>query len=143
MQEDYKRKNSTFDVTYAIISADKLAEKIQPSDDELKSYYQAHQDEFKITEPQKKIRYVYVDQAKSGEKAQITDKDLRDAFTKLPPDAKQSGVKVQQILLKVARKDLDQQVEKKAKDLIEKARAASPETSEQVFADQEPRPRKF
>ena len=42
---------------------------------------------------------------------------------------------MQQILLKVARKDLDAQVEQKAKDLIEKARAASPETSEKVFAD--------
>lgn len=135
VQEDYKRKNSTFDVIYAVISADKLAEKIQPSDDELKSYYEAHKDEFKITEPQKKIRYVFVDQAKSGDKAQITDKDLRDAFTKLPPDAKQAGVKVQQILLKVARKDLDPQVEAKAKELITKARAASPEKGEEVFAD--------
>ena len=38
---------------------------------------------------------------------------------------KQAGVKVQQILLKVARKDLDAQVEQKAKDLIAKAAAAT------------------
>lgn len=135
VQDDYKRRSSTFDVTYVIISADKLAEKIQPSDEELKSYYEAHKDEFKITEPQKKIRYVYVDQAKSGDKAQIADKDLRDAYTKLSPEAKQAGVKVQQILLKVARKDLDSQVEAKAKELITKARAASPEKGEEVFSD--------
>ncbi|MGH9928713.1 MAG: peptidylprolyl isomerase, partial [Pyrinomonadaceae bacterium] len=45
------------------------------------------------------------------------------------------GVKVQQILLKVARKDLDARVEEKAKDLIAKARAASPDNAEKVFAD--------
>ena len=135
VQEDFKRTQTQFDVTYTIISADKLAEKIQPSEEELKSYYEQHKDDFKISVPQKKIRYVYVDQAKSGEKLQIPDKELRDEFDKLPPDAKQAGVKVQQILLKVARKDLDAQVEQKAKDLIAKAHAASPETREKVFAD--------
>jgi len=135
VQEDYKRKNSTFDVTYAVISADKLAEKIQPSDEELKSYYEQHKAEYKINEPQKKIRYVYIDQAKAGDKLQISEKDLRDEFEKLPPENKQAGVKVQQILLKVARKDLDAPVEQKAKDLIQKISAASAETREKVFAD--------
>ena len=53
----------------------------------------------------------------------------------MPAENKQAGVKVQQILLKVARKDLDAQVEQKAKDLIVKAVAASHETAEKVFAD--------
>ena len=34
----------TYDVNYAVISADKLAEKIQVSDEELKKYYEAAQD---------------------------------------------------------------------------------------------------
>jgi peptidyl-prolyl cis-trans isomerase D len=135
VQEDYKRTHATFDVTYAVISADKLAEKIQPSDEELKNYYEQHKAEFNIPVPQKKIRYVYIDQAKAGDKLQISDKDLREEFDRLTPENKQAGVKVQQILLKVARKDLDAQVEQKAKDLIQKIYAASPETREKVFAD--------
>lgn len=135
VQEDYKRKHTSFDVTYLVISPDKLAEKIQVSDEELKSYYEQHKTDYRILEPQKKIRYVYINQDKSGEKLQISDKDLRDEFEKLPAKSKEAGVRVQQIFLKVARKDLDAQVEQKAKDLIAKARAASPETSEKVFAD--------
>lgn len=135
VQEDYKRNHATFDVAYSVLSTDKLAKSIQPSDEELKKYYEQHKNDFRINEPQKKIRYIYVDQAKAGEKLQVSDKDLHDEFDRLSPEAKQGGVKVQQILLKVARKDLDAQVEQKAKDLIEKARAASPETSEKVFAD--------
>ena len=135
VQEDYKRKNSTFDVTYALISADKLAEKIQPSDEELKNYYEQHKTDFYIREAQKKIRYVYIDQAKSGDKLQISDKDLRDEFERLPAENKQAGVKLQQILLKVARKDLDSQVEQKGKDLIKKIYAAPAETREKAFAD--------
>lgn len=135
VQEDYKRTHATFDVTYAVISADKLAEKIQPSDEELKNYYEQHKAEFNIPVPQKKIRYVYIDQAKAADKLQISDKDLREEFDRLTPENKQAGVKVQQILLKVARKDLDAQVEQKAKDLIQKIYAASAETREKVFAD--------
>ncbi|HEV7472861.1 MAG TPA: SurA N-terminal domain-containing protein [Pyrinomonadaceae bacterium] len=135
VQEDYQRKQATFDVAYSVLSEDKLAEKIQPSDQDLRGYYDQHKDDFKITEPQKKVRYVYIDQAKAGEKLQISDKDLHDEFDKLTPENKQAGVKVQQILLKVARKDLDAQVEQKAKDLITKIRAASADKREQVFAD--------
>jgi len=135
VQEDYKRTHASFDVTYSVISADSLARKIQPSDEELKGYYDQHKNDFKINEPQKKIRYLYIDQAKSGEKQQISDKDLHDEFDKLSPENKQAGVKVQQILLKVARKDLDAQVEQKAKGLIEKALAAGKENGEKVFAD--------
>lgn len=135
VQEDYKRENTAFDVNYAVISADKLAEKIQVSDEELKKYYEEHKTDFRILEPQKKIRYLYIDQGNLGGKVQISDQELRDEFEKAPPESKQAGVKVQQILLKVARKDLDAQVEQKAKDLIAKALAASPETSEKVFAD--------
>ena len=135
VQEEYKRSNTKFDVTYSVLSEDQLASKIQLSDSDLRSYYDQHKDDFKITEPQKKIRYIFVDQVKSGEKTPISDKDLRDEFDKLSPENKQAGVKVQQILLKVARKDLDAQVEEKAKELITKARAASPETAEKVFSD--------
>ena len=135
VQEDFKHKNTSFDVTYAVISADKLAEKIQVSDEDLKKYYEEHKTDFRILETQKKIRYLYIDQGKSGEKLQISDKELREEFDRMTPEMKQAGVKVQQILLKVARKDLDAPVEQKAKELIAKAQAASPETSEKVFAD--------
>ena len=133
--EKYKREKTSLGVSYVVVSADKLAKKIQVSDDELRSYYDQHKTDYRILEPQKKIRYVYVNQEKVGEKIPIPDKDLRAEYDKLSPENKQSGVKVQQILLKVARKDLDPQVEQKAKDLVVKARAVQGPTAEQTFAD--------
>jgi peptidyl-prolyl cis-trans isomerase D len=135
VQNDYKRKSTDFDLSYVVVSPEKLAEKIQLSDDELKSYYEQHKTDYRYLEPQKKVRYLYINQEKAGAKIAISDKDLRDEYERLPPQAKEGGVKVQQIVLKVARKDLDAQVEAKAKDLIAKARAASPDTGEKVFAD--------
>src|SRR6188474_3119795 len=37
VQEEYNRRNSSFDVSYVAVSADKLAEKVQPSDEELRN----------------------------------------------------------------------------------------------------------
>ena len=135
VQNEYKRKNTEFDLTYVAIDADKLAEKMQPADSDLRAYYEQHKNNYRIDEPQKKIRYVFIDQEKAGAKLQIADKDLRQEYDNLAPEHKEAGVKVQQILLKVARKDLDSQVEQKAKDLIVKARGTNGQATEQAFAD--------
>jgi peptidyl-prolyl cis-trans isomerase D len=135
VQEKYKRENTQFDLTYVVVSPEKIAEKIQLSDEELRNYFEQHKVEYRYLEPQKKIRYLYINSEKIGEKLQIPDSELRQRYDGLAPEHKQAGVKVQQILLKVARKDLDTTVEEKAKSLVEKAKAASADKSEQVFAD--------
>ena len=135
VREDYKRKNTSFDVTYVVVSPAKLAEKIQPSEDELKAYYEAHKTDYNILVPQKKIRYIFIDQDKSGAKLQITDKELHDEYDNLQPQYKEAGVKAQQIVLKVAHPDLDETVKKKADDLVAKARANNNTITEDAFAD--------
>lgn len=135
VREDFNRKNTTFDLTYVTVSAAKLAEKIQPTEAELKDYYEKHKTDYNILVPQKKIRYVFIDQDKSGQKVQLSDKELRDEFDSLKPEFKQAGVKVQQIVLKVAREDLDATVKAKADDLVAKARGTSETTTEAAFAE--------
>ena len=135
VQAEYERRNTIFDLVYTVVTPEKLAAKIQPSDDELRSYYEQHKTDYRYHEPQKKIKYVFIDQAKAGSKITISDDDLRKAFDALGPQQKQAGVKVQQILLKVARPDLDSQVEQKAKDLLAKIMAAPSDKQEQVFSE--------
>jgi peptidyl-prolyl cis-trans isomerase D len=135
VQQEYKRKNTTFGVSYVVVSADKLAAKIQPSDQDLRSFYDSHKTDYRYHEPQKKVRYLFIDTDKAGSKLVISDKDLKEEYDRLQPEFKQAGVKVQQILLKVARKDLDAQVEQKAKDLIVKLRGTSGQSTEAAFAE--------
>ena len=135
VEQEYKRRNSTFDVSYIALSADKLAAKIQPSDDELRSYYESHKTDYRYLEPQKKVRYLYIDTEKVGSKLQIPDADLKSEYDNLKPEFKQAGIKIQQIMLKVARKDLDPQVEQKAKDLIAKLHPNGQPASEEAFAE--------
>ena len=135
VQQEYKRKNTNFDLTYVVVSADKLAEKIQPTDDELKAYYDKHKTDYNILVPQKKIKYVFIDQDKSGQKLQISDKELHDEYDSLKPEYKQAGVKVQQIVLKVARPDLDATVKAKADGLVARARGDQETATEAAFAE--------
>src|ERR1041385_60978 len=134
VEQEYKRRNSTFDVGYIAVSADKLAAKIQPSDDELRSYYESHKTDYRYLEPQKKVRYIFINTEKVGAKLNIPDAELKQEYDNLRPEFKEAGIKIQQIVLKVARKDLDAQVEQKAKDLI--AKLAKPGgTDEAAFAE--------
>ena len=135
VREEYKRKNTSLDLTYVAVSTAKLAEKLQPTDQEMKDYYEKHKAEYRIDVPQKKIRYVFVDQNKAGSKVQVSDAELREEFQNVKPEFKSAGVKAQQIVLRVAREDLDAEVQKKANDLVAKARGQSGTSTEEAFAE--------
>jgi peptidyl-prolyl cis-trans isomerase D len=135
VKEEYKRRNTSFDVSYVSVTDDKLAAKIQPSEEELRSYYESHKTDFRYLEPQKKVRYLFIDTEKAGSKLKISDEDLKARYDQTDPKYKEAGWKIQQIVLKVARKDLDAQVEQKAKDIIAKLTNGGREASEQAFAE--------
>jgi len=135
VEKEYQRRNTSFDVSYVALSTDKLAEKIQPSDDELRAYYDSHKTDYRYLEPQRKIRYLFIDTEKVGSKLPISDADLKAEYEALDPKYKEAGIEIQQILLKVARKDLDAQVEQKAKDLITKLRGTTGKATKEEFAE--------
>src|SRR4028118_644444 len=46
VREDFKRRNTSFNLTYVPVVADKLAASIQPSEEELQKYYDENKDSF-------------------------------------------------------------------------------------------------
>lgn len=135
VEEEYRRQNTKIDLVYVPVAAAQLAKSINPSDAELQTYYDAHKEEFHISVPQKKIRYLFIDQAKIGEKINLSDEELRVEYDNLKPEAKQAGVKVQQIVLKVAHPDMDQQVLAKATELAQRAKGDDLNATEEEFAE--------
>ena len=135
IEAEFRRRNSSFDVSYISLTADKLAAKIQPTDEEMRTYFESHKTDYRFLEPQKKIRYIFINTEKAGSKIPISDADLKADYDQLDPKFKEAGVKIQQIMLKVARQDLDTQVEQKAKDLIVKLRGPDGTGTEQAFAE--------
>src|SRR6185436_1783798 len=85
VEEEYKRRNTVFDVSYVALTTDKVATKIQPSDDELRAYYDSHKTDYRYLEPQRKIRYIFINTEKIGSKLQIPEADLKAEYDQLDP----------------------------------------------------------
>ncbi|HEV2863594.1 MAG TPA: peptidyl-prolyl cis-trans isomerase [Pyrinomonadaceae bacterium] len=135
LRRDYERDNTSLDLVYVSLTAEELAKKVAVADDELRQYFDAHKTDYRLLEPQKKIRYLFINTEKAGSKLQISDEDLRKEYDSLKPESKMAGVRVQQIVLKVATPELDQEVLGKATNLVNQIRQPDLTATEEAFAN--------
>ena len=133
--DDYRRKNTSFELSYVLVSADKVAEKITPADADLQAYFNQHKAEYFIKDPQKQVRYLYVEQAKVGSKLAIPDSELQEEYNRLTPEQKQAGVNVQQVMLKVDNPSQDADIRAKAAAIVQEARGTTGTVTEEAFAE--------
>jgi peptidyl-prolyl cis-trans isomerase D len=132
---DFKRKNTKFDLSYVPVNAADLAQSVNPSDEEVKNHFEQNKSTYYIGAPQKKIRYVFLNTAKIGEKTPISDEDLRAEYDKLPAERKVAGVQGQEIVLRVAKPEFEAQVMEKANQIVQNARKDGGKISEEAFAE--------
>src|SRR5256885_8515273 len=136
VKENFLRENTSFDLTYVPVTAEELSKKLSPSEDDMRQYFDAHKTDYRFQFPQKRIRYLFVSQDKVGQKLQISDEDLRKEYDSLKPENKMAGVRVQQIVLRVANPKLDQDVLSKASRIVARIRKDDLTASEEDFAEQ-------
>ena len=132
---DFKRRNTKFDLSYVMVNPAELSQTIKPTDDELRQYFEQNKAAYYISVPQKKIRYIFINTAKIGEKLPISDADLRAEYDKLPEDKKKAGVLGQEIVLRIAKPEFESQVATKAADLEQRLKKDGPNVSEETFAN--------
>lgn len=132
---DYRRKNTKFDLSYVPVSSADLAQTIKPSDEELKNYFEQNKKNYYIGVPQKKIRYVFLNTEKIGEKLTLSEEDLKAEYEKVPADKKQAGVEGQQIVLRIPKPDQAAQVLAKANELVAEARKDAGKISAETFGE--------
>lgn len=134
--DDFNKRNTKFDLSYVPVSVTDLAQAIKPTDAELQEFFNRNKANYYISEPQKKIRYVFLNTSKIGEKLTISDADLKGEYDKLPEDRRQAGVQGQQIVLRIPKPEFDAQVLEKANQIVERARSTEGgKISEQAFAE--------
>ncbi|CAN5352154.1 peptidylprolyl isomerase [soil metagenome] len=131
---DFQKKNSKFDVSYVAVSSTDLSKTIAPTDAELRDYFEKNKQSYYISVPQKKIKYVFVNTSKMGEKLQIPEADLKTEFDSLAPDKKVAGVLGQEIVLRIPKPELDSQIQTKANELIQGLKKDGQTVSEEAFA---------
>lgn len=133
--KDFQRKNTKFDLSYVAVNVTDVAETIKPSDDELKTYFDQNKQSFYIAVPQKKIRYIFLNSSKIGEKLPVTDEDLKAEFEKVPADKKIKGVQGQEIVLRVPKPEFEQEYMQKASEIVAQARKEGGKSTEEAFAE--------
>ncbi len=132
--DDFQRKNTKFDLAYVPVGSADLAKTITPTDQELKDYFEQNKQTYAITVPQKKIRYVFVNTSKMGEKLKIEDSELQTEYDNLPPERKVAGVLGQEIVLRIAKPEFDEQIKGKADELVARLKEEGAAVSEEAFA---------
>ena len=133
--KDFQRKNTKFDLNYVAISPAELAQTITPTDAELRDYFERNKKSYYIGVPQKKIKYVFVNTEKIGQKIPITDADLKAEYDKLPEDKKTAGVYGRELVLRVPKPEFDETVSTKANEIVERLRNGGTTVTEEAFAN--------
>jgi len=133
--DNFRKKNTKFDLTYVAVNSTDLAKKITPTDAELRDYFEKNKATYYINVPQKKIKYIFLNTAKIGEKLDLPEADLRAEYDNLTPDKKIGGVLGQEIVLRVAKPEFDSQVQTKASELVQQLKKDGPTVSEEAFAE--------
>ncbi len=72
-------QNQLRDIRFAVIGAAQFKEKVEVSDDEVKTYYQTHQDRFQ-TQEQVKVDYIALNADKLSKGIQITEDDIKNYY---------------------------------------------------------------
>lgn len=132
---DFKKKNTKFDLSYVTVNAADLAQTITPTEQELRDYFEKNKATYYISSPQKKIRYIFVNTGKIGEKMTITDAELKEEYDKLPPERKIAGVLGQEIVLRIPTPAQDADVFSKASEVRSRLMKESQTVTETEFAD--------
>ena len=107
----YQNDNTKVEVVYATIDKDKIKDRPKPTDQELQTYYDGHKDEFKATEPVRKVEYIFIPTEKVT--VELTDEALKAEYE----DKKQKEPRVSIIKLNVATPTDDPTVQRKINEL--------------------------
>lgn len=89
-------ERQTRDIAWLTLDADKVREAIQPSDDEIATYYESHSDRF-MTEEQVVIQYVEMKKADLQKGIVISDQELRDEYHRYTDQLKETNRDKQQV----------------------------------------------
>jgi peptidyl-prolyl cis-trans isomerase D len=129
VEEKYKNDNTKVEVVYTTIELDKIRSKFNPTEQELRAYYEAHKDEFKATEPLRKVDYIFIATKDVAKIVPVTEEELRAEYESRKKYEKRASV----IKLNVLASADEDKVNNKINELARKVRGA-PDAPGEDFA---------
>ena len=80
IEQKYKNDNTRVEAVYTTVDLDKIRSTFKPAEQELRSYYDAHKDEFKATEPTRKVDYIFVPTKDVAKIVPVTEEELKKEY---------------------------------------------------------------
>ena len=120
----YEWQNASVDIDYVMFAPADIKD-LDPTEDELKSYYEANKEAYE-TKPQVKVRYLEFRPDRFVGDVTISDEDIQDYYDTHPAEfQKEKTVVARHILLKLdenAAPEIVEEKRKKAEDIVKMAR---------------------
>lgn len=116
LMDQFKQENTKVKFDYAVLSLDDVAKTVNPSDAELRAYYERMKPQLKDSIPeQRKAKYILVDYAHAG--VRVTDADLQNYYRQHENEFRvPDSVTVRHILINTPPPDANGKVDQKALD---------------------------
>ena len=80
VEEKYKRDNTKVEVVYATVDRDKIRAKFNPTDQDLRSYFDARKDEFKAGERTRQVEYIFIPTKEVAKTVPVTEEELKKEY---------------------------------------------------------------
>jgi peptidyl-prolyl cis-trans isomerase D len=120
IDEKYRKDNTKVEVAYATIDLEKIRKKYTPSEEELKSHYEANKGDFKASEPVRKVDYIFISSDDVAKIMPVSEEELRQEFE----TRKQKEYRASIIKLNVLAPQDETTVKNKIDELAAKVRGA-------------------
>jgi peptidyl-prolyl cis-trans isomerase D len=125
VDQEFRRRNEKVKLELVDFTADKFREGLTASDAEIASYFDAHKDAYRVPE-KRKIKYLLVDLQALRTKAVVTQQDVRRFYEDNQQQfSTPEQVKARHILLKTGEGKNEDEVKKRAEDVLAKAKAGA------------------
>jgi len=120
IEEKFRTENTKLELVYGVVDLEKIRSKFKPSEEELKSYYESHKNEFKADQPTRKVDYVFVATKDVEKIISVPDSELKAQYETNKQYEKRASI----IRLDVLASTDEQTVNTKIQELAQKARGA-------------------
>jgi peptidyl-prolyl cis-trans isomerase D len=133
IREELKRQDTKVKFQYAMLSLDDIKKQINPTDAELKAYYDQNKQQYVNTIPEKiKAKYILIDTKSLEQQVAITPQELQQYYRQHEDEFRiPETVTVRHILIKTPTPDANGKVDQKA---VDAAKAKAEDIAKQLKA---------
>ncbi len=120
IEQKFKTDNTKVEVLYATVELDKIRSMFNPTEQELRSYYDARKDEFKATDPTRKVDYIFIPTSEVAKTVPVTEEELKQEYAARKQFEKRASI----IRLNVLTPADESSVSAKINELLSKVRGS-------------------